>query len=49
MPCYNCIDSIAESVNSVLNQTYKNIELIVVDDHSMDGTWDKLLKYSNND
>jgi len=49
MPCYNCIDSIYESVKSVLNQTYENFELIVVDDHSMDGTWDELVKFSNSD
>jgi len=38
MPCYNDEDVIAESVRSVLSQTWQNLELIVVDDGSADGT-----------
>lgn len=39
---YNRSDSIYESVSSILNQSHKNLELIVVDDGSSDDTWDKL-------
>lgn len=39
MPSFNCEDTIVESVNSVLSQTYKNWELIIVDDASTDGSW----------
>ena len=38
IPTYNRSRIICASVNSVLNQTYKNIELIVVDDCSTDDT-----------
>jgi GT2 family glycosyltransferase len=38
MPCFNRLDTIAEAVDSVLAQQYKNFELILVDDASSDGT-----------
>lgn len=38
MPSYNTGRFISETINSVLNQTYKNWELIIVDDCSNDDT-----------
>ncbi len=38
IPCYNRDDYIVETVQSVLNQTWLNIELIVVDDGCTDGS-----------
>ena len=35
---YNSADVIAETIESVLNQTYKNLQIIVVDDCSTDNT-----------
>lgn len=42
MPCYNAAIFVEEAVNCVMNQTYPDIELIVVDDGSSDGSADIL-------
>ena len=38
MAAYNSEKTIEQAINSVLNQTYPNFELLVVDDCSKDGT-----------
>lgn len=38
MPAYNCEKFIEQAVNSVLMQTYSNLELVVIDDGSKDNT-----------
>lgn len=45
--CYNAIDVIEKTILSVINQTYSNIEYIVVDGNSNDGTIDVIKKYSD--
>lgn len=40
MPAYNAEDTVATAIDSVLRQTWHDLELIVVDDCSTDGTWD---------
>ncbi len=43
--CYNAELCIENAINSVLAQTYKNIEYIIVDGKSTDGTMDIINKY----
>ena len=49
MPAYNAESFIARSVGSVLAQSYKNLELIVVDDGSKDSTAAVLAELAGND
>lgn len=46
LPCYNHEKYVARAIESVLNQTYKNIEFIVGDDGSTDKTPEIMKKYS---
>lgn len=45
--CYNSKETIEQTINSVLNQTFKDFEYIVIDGGSKDGTVDILQKYQN--
>ncbi|MEB3181430.1 MAG: glycosyltransferase [Nostocaceae cyanobacterium] len=44
---YNYAQFLSESINSALQQTYRNIEIIVVDDGSQDNSREILAKYGN--
>lgn len=48
IPSYNSSSVILETINSALNQTYKNFEIIVVDDGSLDDT-EKIVKNIKDD
>lgn len=43
IPTYNRLELLKRAVQSVQNQTYKNFEIIIVDDNSSDGTQDFLV------
>lgn len=49
IPTYNRVDLLKRAVESVLQQTYKNLEVIIVDDCSTDGTHAYLFEISKKD
>ncbi|MDE5639766.1 MAG: glycosyltransferase [Odoribacter sp.] len=44
---YNAVSTIEETICSVINQTYSNIEYIIIDGGSTDGTVDIIKKYAD--
>jgi glycosyltransferase involved in cell wall biosynthesis len=47
IPVYNSEKFLKDSINSVLNQTYQNLEIIAIDDGSTDNSLKILQKYSD--
>lgn len=47
-PTYNCAKFIGETIESVQKQTYKNWEMIIVDDASKDNTEEVVKKYKDD-
>lgn len=48
-PNYNCVDYIDETIKSVINQTYLNWELLIQDDFSTDGSYEKAVEWAKKD
>lgn len=49
IPAYNAADYIQRCVNSVRKQTYKKLQIIIVDDGSTDNTFNMCKKYTEED
>ena len=57
IPTYNRLELLKRAINSVLNQSFQEFEVIVVDDYSSDDTWEwlkenndiRIHSYRNND
>jgi len=45
--CFNREEYIAETIESVINQRYPNLECIVIDDDSTDGSWKVIARYKD--
>ena len=49
VPVYNTSNYLDKCISSILNQSYKNIEIIIIDDGSTDNSLDILKKYEKQD
>jgi len=49
MPNYNNEKYLAEAIESILNQTYKNFEFVILDDCSTDNSWNIIQNYAKKD
>lgn len=49
IPCYNAVQTLEKCLDSVILQSYKNIEIIIVDDGSTDETSKVYEKYESKD
>lgn len=49
VPAYNCAKSISKTLDSLLAQTYKNIEIVCINDGSKDSTFSILYDYKKSD
>ena len=49
IPAYNAEATIKKCIDSILNQTYKNFEIIIINDGSKDNTYKILKEYENKE
>ncbi|SCZ67233.1 glycosyltransferase family 2 protein [Thiohalomonas denitrificans] len=49
MPAFNCETYISQAISSILEQDYRNIELIIINDGSTDGTGEVISRFSSAD
>jgi len=49
MPVHNALPYLDESIGSILNQTFTDFELVILDDASTDGSTERLRKWARQD
>ncbi|MFA6007115.1 MAG: glycosyltransferase family 2 protein [Candidatus Shapirobacteria bacterium] len=49
MPVFNAAPYLAQSIESILNQSFKNFEFIIIDDASIDDSWKIIKSYARRD
>ena len=48
VPAYNCVQYLPQCIDSLLNQTFHDFELIIIDDGSTDGTFELAKQYEKS-
>lgn len=48
-PCYNVETFLPQCLDSILRQTYNNLQIVLIDDGSMDNTWSVMQEYATKD
>lgn len=49
MPVYNAGEFLVEAIESILTQTVKDFEFLIIEDRSTDNSWEIIRKYQNKD
>jgi glycosyltransferase involved in cell wall biosynthesis len=49
MPCYNASKYIGTAIESVLGQSFRDLELVIAEDRSTDNTWEIVQSYAAKD
>lgn len=49
LPVYNVEQYLPQCLDSVINQTYKNLQIVLIDDGSKDGSWAIIQEYAKRD
>lgn len=49
MPAYNAAQYIGQAIQSILDQSFTDYELIIIDDASTDTTWELIKRYASLD
>lgn len=48
-PCYNVEEYLPQCIDSIINQTYNNLQIVLIDDGSNDSTWKIMQQYAQID
>ena len=48
-PCYNVEKFLPQCLDSIINQTYSNLQIVLIDDGSKDATWHMMQDYAGKD